>query len=256
MTTWRDQLQPASFRGVRFEVDSDRSPVGRRTQTHEFVQRDQPFVEDLGRQTREYKFAAFVIGADCYAKRDALLAALDQPGPGELVHPHFGKLNVTAADCSVSHERREGGLVRFDLAFVEAGEKGFPVGTANTGRQLLKAKGGLLDLAGDKFLAAMGLVNAGRAKMSALQNALAVPFSIAQGYFGEAMRGVGSVSAFADLLVSSPAAFLGLFSSLSGGASGLASSFTGYGAAVQALPDKASAAAGLSSSYAYTGDST
>lgn len=256
MTTWRDQLQPASFRGVRFEVDSDSSPAGRRTQTHEFVQRDQPFVEDLGRQTREFKFAAFVIGADCYDKRDALLAALDKPGPGELVHPQFGKLNVTAGDCSVSHERREGGLVRFDLVFIEAGEKGFPVGTPNTARQLVKAKAGLLDMAGDKFTAAMGLVNAGRAKMTALQTALAVPFSTAQGYFGEGLRAVGSVTAFADKLVATPSGFLGLFSSLSGGASGLFSSFSSYGATLQSLLGKAESAKSLSSSYAYAGDST
>ncbi|HBO8236478.1 TPA: hypothetical protein L5C36_005619 [Pseudomonas aeruginosa] len=256
MTTWREQLQPASFRGVRFEVDSDSSPVGRRTQTHEFVQRDQPFVEDLGRQTREFKFTAFVIGADCYDKRDALLAALDKPGPGELVHPQFGKLNVTAGDCSVSHERREGGLVRFDLVFIEAGEKGFPVGTPNTGRQLVKAKGGLLDMAGEKFLTAMGAVNAGRAKMTALQNALAVPFSTAQGYFGEALRAIGSVSAFADKLVATPSGFLALFSSLSGGASGVASSFSGYGSTLQSMLGKSESAKQLSSDYAYAGDST
>jgi len=255
MTTWREQLQPASFRGVRFEVDSDSSPVGRRTQTHEFVQRDQPFVEDLGRQTREFKLTAFVIGADCYDKRDALLGALDKPGPGELVHPQFGKLNVTAADCSVSHERREGGLVRFDLVFIEAGEKGFPVGTPNTSRQLVKAKRGLFDMAGEKFTQAMGLVNAGRAKMTALQNALAIPFSMAQGYFGEIMRAVGSLTGFADKLVGSPGAFLSLFSSLRGGPSGHSSSFSGYASGLQALLDKAEAVRTLSGSYAYAGDS-
>ncbi len=256
MTTWREQLQPASFRGVRFEVDSDSSPAGRRTQTHEFVQRDQPFVEDLGRQTREFKFSAFVIGADCYTKRDALLAVLDKPGPGELVHPQFGKLNVTAGDCAVSHERREGGMVRFDLVFIEAGEKGFPVGTPNTSRQLVKAKRGLLDMAADKFTKAMALVNAGRAKMTALQNALAVPFNMAQGYFGEAMRAVGSVTSFADKLIGTPAGFLGLFSSLGGGASGLFSRFSSYGGTLQSLLGKSRSARELSSSYAYAGDST
>lgn len=257
MSSWRDQLQPASFRGVPFEVETDSSPAGRKTQTHEFVQRDQPFVEDLGRVTREFKLTAFVGGADCFQKRDALLAALDKPGPGELVHPWLGKLNVTAGEgCEYSHDRSEGGLVRFTLVFVEAGEKGFPVGTPNTGRQLVKAKSGLLDMAGDKFTAAMGLVNAGRAKMTALQTALAVPFSTAQGYFGEALRSVGSVAAFADKLVATPAGFLGLFSSLSGGASGLFSRFSGYGSTLQSLLGKADSAQSLSSSYAYAGDST
>ena len=257
MSSWRDQLQPASFRGVPFEVENDSSPAGRKTQTHEFVQRDQPFVEDLGRVTREFKLTAFVGGADCFQKRDALLAALDKPGPGELVHPWLGKLNVTAGEgCEYSHDRSEGGLVRFTLVFIEAGEKGFPVGTPNTGRQLVKAKRGLLDMAGDKFTEAMGLVNAGRAKMTALQNALAVPFNMAQGYFGEAMRAVGSVTSFADKLIGTPAGFLGLFSSLSGGASGLFSRFSSYGGTLQSLLGKSRSARELSSSYAYAGDST
>ena len=76
MSEWRKRLLPASFRGVPFEVESDSAPVGRRTQVHEFVQRDDPVVEDLGRQVRTYKLAAFVIGGDYMAKRDALLAAL------------------------------------------------------------------------------------------------------------------------------------------------------------------------------------
>ena len=127
MSTWRDQLHPASFRGVPFHVDSDSMPAGRRTQTHEYPQRDKPLVEDLGRVTREIKLAAFVIGEDCYFQRDNLLNALDKPGAGELVHPWYGRLTATATVCSVSHERREGGMVRFDLVFVEDGEK---VGTA------------------------------------------------------------------------------------------------------------------------------
>ncbi|MNN99925.1 hypothetical protein D3C81_2196910 [compost metagenome] len=52
MSEWRDRKQGASFRGVPFLVDTDSVPVGRRTQLHEFPQRDQPFVEDLGRRTR------------------------------------------------------------------------------------------------------------------------------------------------------------------------------------------------------------
>ena len=257
MSTWRDQLQPASFRGVPFEVESDSSPAGRKTQTHEFVQRDQPFVEDLGRKTREFKLVGFVGGADCFQKRDALLAALDKAGPGELVHPWLGKLTVTAGDgCEYSHERSEGGLVRFSLVFIEAGEKGFPVGTPNTGRQLLKAKTGLLDVAKDKFGQAMAGVNAGRAKVTALQGALLAPYNAAQMYFGEAMRAVGGVTGFVDKLVATPAGFVGLFSSLNGSVGSVGGSFSGFASALQSLLGKSQSAKSLSSGYAYAGDST
>ena len=53
MGSWRDSLQAASFRGVPFEVMADSVPVGRRVQVHEFVQRDTPYAEDLGRATRQ-----------------------------------------------------------------------------------------------------------------------------------------------------------------------------------------------------------
>lgn len=96
MSEWRDLRREASFRGVPFWVDSDSVPVGRRTQLHEYPKRDQPLVEDMGRQTREYKFDGFIIGPDFISQRDRLLVALDTPGPGELVHPWFGRLTVTA----------------------------------------------------------------------------------------------------------------------------------------------------------------
>lgn len=82
MGSWRDSLQAASFRGVPFEVMADSVPVGRRVQVHEFVQRDTPYAEDLGRATRPFAVKAFVCGDDCLALRDALLAVLDEPGPG------------------------------------------------------------------------------------------------------------------------------------------------------------------------------
>ena len=102
MSEWRERKQGASFRGVPFWLDTDSVNVGRRTQLHEFPQRDQPFVEDLGRRTRQYKFSGFVVGDDCLSQRDRLLTALDTPGPGELVHPWFGRMTVTAGDCEVS----------------------------------------------------------------------------------------------------------------------------------------------------------
>lgn len=57
-------LRPASWRGVPFQVDSTDMGAGRRTQLHEYPQRDKPWVEDLGRAAREVAFDGFVTGAD------------------------------------------------------------------------------------------------------------------------------------------------------------------------------------------------
>ena len=220
MSTWRDQLHPASFRGVPFHVDSDSMPAGRRTQTHEYPQRDKPLVEDLGRVTREIKLAAFVIGEDCYFQRDNLLNALDKPGAGELVHPWYGRLTVTATACSVSHERREGGMVRFDLVFVEDGEKGFPAGVPNTARQLEDSSESLLESAIARYKAAMAVVNRARLAVVALQNGIAgVQMAIAS-ELRQLTGLVSSVEALADMLINAPGNFAamirGQFASVGG----------------------------------------
>ena len=210
-TTWRDQLQPASFRGVPFFVDSDSQSVGRRTQVHEYPQRDKPFVEDLGRKTRIPKLAAFVVGDDCFVKRDDLLKALDQPGPGELIHPWFGRMTVTATDCDVSHERREGGVVRFDLTFVEDGEKGFPAGVPNTSKQLEESSETLLESALARYKAAMAIVNRARLSVAALQNSIAGVQMLMQREFASLIGLVDSVEALADMLINAPGNFSAMF---------------------------------------------
>ncbi|MFV2950119.1 DNA circularization protein [Pseudomonas japonica] len=211
MTTWRDQLHPASFRGVPFHVDSDSMPVGRRTQLHEYPQRDKPLVEDMGRVTRTSKLTAFVVGDDCLVKRDNLLNALDQPGPGELIHPWFGRMIVTAGDCDVTHERREGGVVRFELTFVEEGEKGFPAGVPNTARQLEESSETLLQSAIRRYKAAMAVVNRVRVSVLALQNAIAGIQQAIYQEFAQLTGLVGSVEALADMLINSPGNFAAMF---------------------------------------------
>lgn len=262
MTTWRDQLHGASFRGVPFHVDSDSMPVGRRTQVHEYPQRDKPLVEDLGRVTREIKLAAFVIGEDFLIKRDDLLNALDKPGAGELIHPWYGRLMVTATGCSVSHERREGGMARFDLVFVEDGEKGFPAGVPNTARQLEESSESLLQSAIRRYKAAMAMVNRARLAVVVLQNGIAgVQMAIAS-ELRQLTGLVGSVEALADMLINAPGNFSamirGQFSSIGGSRStgyrwgpsssdstGGASAPSTASSSIEADPEFASTVAGL-----------
>jgi prophage DNA circulation protein len=71
---------------------------------------------------------AYVIGRDYFAARDALAAALRQAGPGELVHPYLGTLSVVAISADLSESTREGGMARFALEFVEAGQNELPEG--------------------------------------------------------------------------------------------------------------------------------
>ena len=117
---------PASFRGVSFWVETSDLSVGRRTVTHQYPQRDEPFTEDLGRAAREYRFSAFVLGDDYIEQAKKLREALEKPGAATLVHPEFGEIQVVAqpgASMSFSQSMRR---ANFSLAFVEAGLNAFP----------------------------------------------------------------------------------------------------------------------------------
>lgn len=156
--SWKDRLQPASFRGVAFKVDGDDLQIGRRTVVHEYPGRDTPSVEDMGRETREYALSAYLIGPDFIAERDRLIEALEQVGPGELVSPWYGRMNVVVMGKQrISHSKQDGGMCVVSFSFVESGEDEWPTATP-LGSSLLSGRStSLLDRAQNAFAGAFGL---------------------------------------------------------------------------------------------------
>ncbi|WP_431477940.1 DNA circularization protein [Massilia eburnea] len=138
--TWRDKLQPASFRGVPFAVISGSLTAGRRLARHEYPQRNLPYLEDMGRRAREYKVEAYVIGPDYMSGRDQLLAAIEEEGPGQLVHRYYGTKMVAVAECELTESTEFGGMARFTLQFVEAGEQAEPTVGIDSGAELLQVQ--------------------------------------------------------------------------------------------------------------------
>ena len=123
---WRAALLPASFNGVQFHVDVDSKASGRRLVVHEFPKSDTPYTEDMGRRARHFTVNAYVIqcatdGFDYKPNRDALVAQLEQEGPGILVHPTMGMDTVEVDQYSVTERREQGGMAEFEITFVEAG---------------------------------------------------------------------------------------------------------------------------------------
>lgn len=151
---WRDLLRKgeASFRGVPFKtVDADLG-IGRRNVVHEFPQRDDAFVEDLGRSARRIQVDAYVVGDDYLDRRDALLEALEAPGAGELVHPRYGTLQVAVVGAaSVRESVRDGGMARFSITFVVAGANPFPQSRESTPARLADAADNADDAAQDAY---------------------------------------------------------------------------------------------------------
>lgn len=124
---WRNRYRPGRFRSASFHVRRHDLTAGRRLARHEYPQRDIPYMEDTGRSAREYLVEAFVIGSDYMFARDALIDAIEQPGAGQLVHPYYGTVRVVVSDkVKITETTDEGGMARFSIPFVEAGEQHEP----------------------------------------------------------------------------------------------------------------------------------
>lgn len=129
---WQDEMQPASFRGVRFFVKSSSGPLGRRNVVHEYPSKDEAYVQDMGKKARGFTLECFVIGNDYMAARDNLEAAFEKGGSGELVHPWRGRMNVSVTDCTASESIETLGLCSFSVTFTQTGINQQPSVRADT----------------------------------------------------------------------------------------------------------------------------
>ncbi len=157
MAKLTEQLLPASFRGMPFEVTASSIRAGRRTVVHEYPQRDKPYVEDIGRATRQITLEAFVVGDDYIVRAKKLLGAIEQPGAGTLVHPWLGEMRVTLS--AVSELKFDNALGQASVTFTatEAGELEFPSGDTDFESAVLEAADGLSESALDRFVSSIDL---------------------------------------------------------------------------------------------------
>lgn len=142
MAGWRDQLRPASFRGVGFEARSRTMKGGRRIAEHVFPQRDESYPEDLGRKNRGYSIDAFLFGADYMKARDELLKALEDKGPGEYIDLWGFTHQVVCRDFTVAENIAEGGYVSFAIDFLEYSLQPLHTVKADTGFAVRQAADG------------------------------------------------------------------------------------------------------------------
>lgn len=135
-TPWRDALLPASYAGAGFHVEGGGKSGGRRLSVHEYPKADTPNTEDMGRKARRWSITGYVIGPFYIDDRDALIAVCEAEGPATLVHPTMGEEQVRCESFSVTESREQGGIARFEMAFVEAGQDPGTTATADTQAQV------------------------------------------------------------------------------------------------------------------------
>ncbi len=118
---WLKTLWAASYKGVPFFFESDDEEGGRGLVVHEFVNRDDPFVEDLGENARYLSGSAYVHGDDVDAQESSLKQVLASRGAGSLVTPLGGPILVRCETFKRHHEKDKLGYVAFEVRFVREG---------------------------------------------------------------------------------------------------------------------------------------
>lgn len=119
---WQENMQKGSFRGIPFFTTKSDGQIGRRHVVNEYPQRDEAYIEDLGLKARTFTLDCFVLGPDYMTARDALEAAFEKPGPGELIHPWRGRMTVSVTDCRPSESIDQGGRQSWSVTFTQTGK--------------------------------------------------------------------------------------------------------------------------------------
>ena len=117
---WNLTLQDASFRGVPFEVEAVEDRGENALVVHEYPFRPGAEVENMGRKARVIPVTALFWGVAYEAKVKALVAAFEEDGPGELIHPVFGSCNVMVRNWRIRHSAERHDYAEVPFEAVEA----------------------------------------------------------------------------------------------------------------------------------------
>ncbi len=115
---WLNTQDDASFKGVRFEVDSESQESGRRIAIHEYPTREFWDNEDLGRKPHIVQVTGYVHGDQADTEAGKLLRACTSPGVGLLTLPLRSSVQARCLNIRSNFEKTELGRFYFDMEFV------------------------------------------------------------------------------------------------------------------------------------------
>ncbi len=118
---WKEDLLPASYRGVPFEVLRTRDHGEHAVTEHEYPYRDGGEVEDQGRKVRRISITAVFWGPKYKQALQSLVVELEKRGAGELVHPVFGPVQAQPGPWDITHEAERLDYAEVALEFIEKG---------------------------------------------------------------------------------------------------------------------------------------
>ncbi len=111
-------LADASWNGVPFFMPDSRHETGRRVQRFFFPGQDETVFQDLGAMDGPMHVRGLMVGDRYVHFARQLEAALRTPGPGTLVHPWFGSLEmVLLRPATIVFSQRSMRVVSFEAVF-------------------------------------------------------------------------------------------------------------------------------------------
>lgn len=161
--TWRNNLKPASFKGVQFFIEDIDLSGGRRVASFEFPKLDTPSTEDLGKKQKTITVNGYILGDDYLEKSNELLNACEgDEKPGTLIHPFRGEIQVRCQDIKIRETSKDGGIAFVSISFIEAGNDLFPSASLDKYAAVSSAKNASIESMKNDFNSSFNVIGKGQ----------------------------------------------------------------------------------------------
>ncbi len=119
MAKWDDIIQEGSYKGVRFDFITTRESHQNVLDSQVFPNRPGAQVIPKARGQLKETIQAVFIEDDYPDQANKLIEKLDDPTPGELVHPIYGSIQMSAESFEVQHDAEDADSCVISINFVE-----------------------------------------------------------------------------------------------------------------------------------------
>jgi prophage DNA circulation protein len=178
-----EQLDQGSYKGVPFLLANGTVSGGNKNALHSYVNSNRQTVENLGTKPRSYPLNIIIPSTNYRQRRDALLAALEDPTPGPLIHPLYGRIeNVVAQPYTLNEDLTSLGDGKLSVTFEVDNGPGVPEQAGLTVSQVARANTDVT---------------------TAVQANLTDNFNVTPGYLGSFESALAGVQAAAEAFVRS-----------------------------------------------------
>ncbi len=133
------QYMQASFRGVEFHVAKSTLRIAHNLDKKSYPYKTRGLVTDMSVADDVFTLPIFLMGDDVLQRRLRLEDAFRVLGPGELVHPTRGPMQVCVESASGDELMTEFGIADYTVTFVLAGDKASPAVRLDTQAAALTA---------------------------------------------------------------------------------------------------------------------